>query len=285
MIEQPLLSHDPLLRAGGVGDDPSAASRPTARPVLYLVGREDASSTEVPASPPERVRDRQAEAKLVGRHVGLAASLARRFANRGESFDDLNQVALVGLWKAVQRFDPERGVEFTTYAAETITGEIKRHFRDHTWAVRPPRGLQELSLRATVTVEELGHRLGRSPTVAEVATDLGVEPERVVEAMEAWRSYRSASLDAPAPGEEGERMDRLGRADPALDMVEHRQLLSPLVARLPKREQEVLRLRFAECLTQRQIAEHVGVSQVHVSRLLARSLAKLRTLAQCEVLS
>lgn len=240
---------------------------------------------QLDVSPPRQdatAPDPRTEAATVERHAGLAAALARRFSHRGEPFEDLNQVALVGLWKAARRFDPERGVEFTSYAAETITGELKRHFRDHAWAVRPPRGLQELSLRATAAADDLGHRLGRSPTVAELAADVGCEPERVAEAMEAWRGYRSTSLDAPAPGEEGGRAERLGRSDPGLDEVEHRHVLTPLLARLPAREREVLRLRFVEGLTQRHIAEHVGVSQVHVSRLLVRSLAKLRALAQAD---
>ncbi|MCU4185814.1 SigB/SigF/SigG family RNA polymerase sigma factor [Acidiferrimicrobium sp. IK] len=220
--------------------------------------------------------------ELVAAHLGLAEYLARRFANRGEPLDDLVQVASLGLLKAVGRFDPERGVEFSTYATHTIVGELKRHFRDRGWAIRAPRRMQELYLRLGKVVATLGQELGRSPTIAELAAEVEVSEEEVLEALEAGQAYRFASLDAPAPGDsEGESLaTRLGEDDPALLGAEHRATLSPLLSRLPEREQMILHLRFFEGLTQSEIATRLGISQMHVSRLLARSVAQLRAAAE-----
>ncbi|HUZ43115.1 MAG TPA: SigB/SigF/SigG family RNA polymerase sigma factor [Acidimicrobiales bacterium] len=220
---------------------------------------------------------------LVNAHLGLAEYLARRFANRGEPLDDLIQVASIGLVKAVDRFDPERPVEFSTYATHTIVGELKRHFRDKGWAVRAPRRLQELYLRLGQVVAELSQELGRSPTVAELAAEMQASEEEVLEAMEAGQAYRFASLDAPAPGPDDEGSStlasQLGEDDLTMAAAEDRAALSPLLAALPPREQRILFLRFFQGLTQSEIATQLGISQMHVSRLLARSLSQLRAVA------
>ena len=222
--------------------------------------------------------------ELIEAHLGLAEYLARRFSNRGEPLDDLTQVASVGLLKAVDRFDPTREVEFSTYATHTIVGELKRHFRDNGWAVRAPRRMQELYLRLGKIVSTLGQELGRSPTIPELAAEAQVSEEEVLEALEAGQAYRFASLDAPTAGDdEGDTMSAvLGEEDPGMIDAEHRVALSPLLAQLPKREQVILHLRFFEGLTQSGIAERLGISQMHVSRLLARSLAQLRAAAESD---
>jgi RNA polymerase sigma-B factor len=224
-----------------------------------------------------RDRDERTRAELIEAHLGLAEYLARRFNNRGEPLDDLVQVASTGLIKAVDRFEPERGLEFSTYATHTIVGELKRHFRDKGWAVRVPRRMQELHLRLTTLVSTLNQDLGRSPTIPEIAQAAGVSEEEVLEAMEAGQAYRFTSIDAPVPGEEaGSLATSLGEEDEAMVDVEHRVALSPLIAKLPARQQKILHLRFFEGLTQSEIASQLGISQMHVSRLLARSLAQLR---------
>jgi len=228
-----------------------------------------------------RDRDAASREQLVAAHLGLAEYLARRFANRGEPLDDLVQVASLGLIKAVDRFDPERGVEFSTYATHTIVGELKRHFRDKGWAIRAPRRMQELYLRLGKVVGTLGQELGRSPTIAELAAEVKVSEEEVLEALEAGQAYRSTSLDAPAGNEEGETLGtRLGDEDPSLENAESRATLSPLLAQLAPRERLILHLRFFEGLTQSEIATRLGISQMHVSRLLARSVAQLRSAAE-----
>ena len=228
-------------------------------------------------------RDPGTRAELIEAHLGLAEYLARRFANRGEPLDDLVQVAATGLIKAVDRFEPERGLEFSTYATHTIVGELKRHFRDKGWAVRVPRRMQELHLRLSTLVSTLNQQLGRAPTVAEIATAAGVSEEEVLEALEAGQAYRFTSLDAPVPGEEaGSLATTLGDEDEQMIDVEHRVALSPLIHRLPPRQQKILHLRFFEGLTQSEIASRLEISQMHVSRLLARSLAVLREAAEEE---
>ena len=224
-----------------------------------------------------QTRDERLRAELIEAHLGLAEYLARRFSNRGEPLDDLVQVASVGLLKAVDRFEPERGLEFSTYATHTVVGELKRHFRDKGWAVRVPRRMQELHLRLSGLVSTLNQDLGRSPTVAEIAQAAGVSEEEVLEAVEAGNAYRFTSIDAPTGGEEsGPLSATLGDEDEHLIDVEHRVALSPLIAKLPVRQQKILHLRFFEGLTQSEIANRLGISQMHVSRLLARSLAELR---------
>ncbi len=221
--------------------------------------------------------------ELVTAHIGLAEYLARRFTNRGEPLDDLVQVASLGLLKAVDRFDPERGLEFSTYATPTIVGELKRHFRDKGWAVRVPRRVQELHLRLGSVVSVLSQELGRSPTIGEIAQAASVSEEDVLEAIEAGHAYRFTSLDAPSgTDDEGSLATQLGEEDQALIDSEHRVALSPLIARFPPRERTILHLRFFEGLTQSEIAGRLGISQMHVSRLLARSLAQLRASAEDE---
>jgi RNA polymerase sigma-B factor len=226
-------------------------------------------------------RDAPLRDELVAAHLGLAEYLARRFANRGEPLEDLVQVASLGLIKAVDRFDPERGVEFSTYATHTIVGELKRHFRDKGWAIRAPRRMQELYLQLGKVVGALSQELGHSPTIAELAAEVGVSEEEVLEALEAGQAYRSASLDAPIGNEEGETLGaHLGEEDVSLAGVESRATLSPLLAQLPPRERLILHLRFFEGLTQSEIATRLNISQMHVSRLLARSVSELRNAAE-----
>jgi RNA polymerase sigma-B factor len=227
--------------------------------------------------------DRALRDELVTAHLGLAEYLARRFSNRGEPLDDLVQVASLGLLKAVDRFDPDRGLEFSTYATPTIVGELKRHFRDKGWAVRVPRRVQELHLRLGSVVSQLSQELRRSPTIGEIARTARVSEEEVLEAIEAGHAYRFTSLDVPSGGDDENPTGlsaQLGQEDEELVGSEHRVTLSPLISQLPRREQMILHLRFFEGLTQSEIAGRLGISQMHVSRLLARSLSQLRAAAE-----
>lgn len=223
-------------------------------------------------------RRRAARDELVRMHLPLVEYLARRFRNRGELLDDLVQVATIGLIKSVDRFDLERGVEFSTYATPTIVGEIKRHFRDKGWAIRVPRRLQELKLSLAKATAELSQRHGRSPTVAELARHLSLSEEEVLEGLESANAYSAISLDASDNGEDNGPAvaDSLGITDGALEGVENRESLKPLLEQLPPRERHILLLRFFGNMTQSQIADELGISQMHVSRLLARTLAQLR---------
>jgi RNA polymerase sigma-B factor len=229
----------------------------------------------LPASDPHRLAIRD---EMVTMHLPLVYAMARRFRDRGEPLEDLVQVGTIGLIKAVDRFDPGRGVEFSTYATPTIIGEIKRHFRDKGWAIRVPRRLQELRLRITSATAELTQRSGRSPTVGELAAHIGVSEEEILEGLESSQAYATLSLDAGGdPDDDSASIAAtLGADDDALAGVEYRESLRPLLAALPEREREILVLRFFKNMTQSQIAEQVGISQMHVSRLLARSLAQLR---------
>ncbi|WP_318209155.1 MULTISPECIES: RNA polymerase sigma factor SigF [unclassified Streptomyces] len=229
---------------------------------------------ELPEGSPEKAELRN---QLVRMHLPLVEHLARRFRNRGEPLDDLTQVATIGLIKSVDRFDPERGVEFSTYATPTVVGEIKRHFRDKGWAVRVPRRLQELRLSLTTATAELSQQHGRSPTVHELAERLGISEEEVLEGLESANAYSTLSLDVPDTDDESPAVaDTLGAEDEALEGVEYRESLKPLLEDLPPREKRILLLRFFGNMTQSQIAQEVGISQMHVSRLLARTLASLR---------
>ena len=217
--------------------------------------------------------------QLVQQYIGLVEFLARRFRNRGEPLEDLVQVGTIGLLKAIDRFDLEREVEFSTYATPTVVGELKRHFRDKGWAVRVPRRLQELHLELTKVVGHLGQELGRSPTVAEIAKAAGTSEESVLEGLEIAQAYNFTSLDAPINTEDGGSTsfaDQLGEEDAHLEHLEYRASLAPEMARLPDRERNILYLRFFKGLTQSEIAERLGISQMHVSRLLGRTLMKLR---------
>lgn len=230
--------------------------------------------SKLPPGSPERAELRN---KLVRMHLPLVEHLARRFRNRGEPLDDLTQVATIGLIKSVDRFDVDRGVEFSTYATPTVVGEIKRHFRDKGWAVRVPRRLQELRLALTTATGELSQRHGRAPTVHELAEHLKITEEEVLEGLESANAYSTLSLDVPDTDDESPAVaDTLGAEDDALEGVEYRESLKPLLEQLPPREKKILLLRFFGNMTQSQIAQEVGISQMHVSRLLARTLAQLR---------
>jgi len=229
-------------------------------------------------------RDKSTREELVLSYTSLAAYLARKFANRGEPLDDLTQVANIGLLKAIDRFDPTRGIEFTTYATVTIVGEIKRHFRDKFWTVRVPRRLRELNNSLMKSVESLSQRLGRSPTLLEIARESGVPFEEVVEAFELGRAYNPASLDAElAEGDEDHGtslMDYLGEEDPELARLEDRHTLEGALRSLPERQYEILRLRYYEGLSQAEIARKLGISQMHVSRIQRDALKRLRELIE-----
>jgi RNA polymerase sigma-B factor len=215
---------------------------------------------------------------LVEEHLPLVRHFARRFSNRGEPFDDLMQVGTLGLIAAIDRFDPSRGVEFLSFAVPTITGEIKRHFRDQGWSVRVPRRLQELHLSLNSAVGELAQKNGRAPTPSELAQHLGIPREEVLEGLAVANAYRSSSLDERLSGEDDSPTlaATLGEEDAALEGVEYRESLQPLLATIPARERRILILRFFGNMTQSQIAADIGISQMHVSRLLSQTLAKLR---------
>ncbi|MCY1145700.1 SigB/SigF/SigG family RNA polymerase sigma factor [Actinoplanes sp. Pm04-4] len=233
-----------------------------------------AAMVALPAGHPCRaaLRDRTIEAWLP-----LTRHLAQRYAGRGEPVDDLFQVGVVGLIKAVDRFQADRGIDFIGYAIPTIMGEIKRHFRDRTWSVRVPRRLQELRLAITAANNELTTKLGRAATVTDVAAHLGVTEEEVLEGLEGARAYNATSLSTPVSAEGTTELgDTLGGEDREYEMTEFRIALGPALATLDEREQKIIHLRFYGNLTQTQIAEHVGVSQMHVSRLLTKALVKLR---------
>lgn len=215
---------------------------------------------------------------LVHLHLPLVEHCARRFRNRGEPFEDLVQVGTIGLIKSIDRFDVERGLEFSTYATPTVIGEIKRHFRDKGWAIRVPRRLQELRLQIGSATAELSQTLGRSPTPRELADKIGCTVEQIIEGLESANAYSTLSLDASDDSEGGPAamLDAIGVDDENLEHVEVRESLKPLLDRLEPRERKILMLRFFKNLTQSQIAAEIGVSQMHVSRLLTKTLATLR---------
>jgi RNA polymerase sigma-B factor len=221
--------------------------------------------------------DATAREELVNRHLPLVKSLARRYAGRGEALEDIEQVGAIGLIKAIDRYELSRDVALTTYATPNVVGEIKRHFRDKGWAIRVPRALQELNGKMGPTIERLTSRLGRSPSIAEIAAEFETSPEQVLEAMEAGSAYAPVSLSA-GPTSEGELdpLETIGDLDEEFDRTDDRTSLEPALAALPEREQEILRMRFEEGLTQTQIADQVGISQMHVSRLIRRSLERMR---------
>ncbi|GLY94456.1 SigB/SigF/SigG family RNA polymerase sigma factor [Actinoplanes sp. NBRC 103695] len=233
-----------------------------------------AALAALPAGHPSRpaVRNRAIEAWMP-----MARHLANRYTGRGEPNDDLFQVAVVGLIKAVDRYEAGRGIEFAGFAIPTIVGELKRHFRDRTWSIRVPRRLQELRLAITGANNKLTNTLGRSPTVADIAAHLGITEEEVLEGLEGARAYNSTSLSMPVgPSGDSELGETLGDEDGAYEIAENRVALAPALAALDDRERKIVTLRFYGNLTQSQIAEQVGISQMHVSRLLTRALAKMR---------
>ena len=211
--------------------------------------------------------------RVVEAHLPLVKHLAGRYRHRGEPLEDLVQVGTIGLIHAVDRFDPDRGVELASFATPVILGEIRRHFRDRSGAVRVPRRLRELSAAMTPARAELTHQLGRSPTVAELAAHLGENEETILDALEAGRAHLVAPIGTDEPGPE--LAERLGETDQALAGVDDRETLRPLLSRLPSREKQILALRFLRGMSQAQIAQELGISQMHVSRLLSRTVAEL----------
>jgi RNA polymerase sigma-B factor len=223
--------------------------------------------------------DLRAREQLIEQYMSLVRSLARRYSYRGEQLEDLVQIGAIGLIKAIDRFDLDRGVELTTYATPNIIGEIKRHFRDKGWAVRVPRGLQELNVQLSRLVEQLTVQLSRSPTIPELAKAAGVEEELVLEALESGRAYTSLSLSVGGGGGDDDDLDpleSLGTEEHQYEVSEDRAVLAPGFKALDERERKILQLRFFDGLTQSQIAQQVGISQMHVSRLIRRSLEKIR---------
>jgi RNA polymerase sigma-B factor len=264
-------------------------------------GRDESGSHDVPSSGSDQTRERSAELfallddpgtteadraaareDLVRLHLPLVEHCARRFRNRGEPFEDLVQVGTIGLIKSVDRFEADRGVEFSTYATPTIIGEIKRYFRDKGWAIRVPRRLQELRMQIVTSTAELTQTLGRSPTPRELAERIGCSVEEIIEGMESSNAYSTLSLDATDAGEEtgGSMLDALGVDDPDLEHVEVRESIKPMLDQLDPREKRILVLRFFKNMTQTQIAEEIGISQMHVSRLLTRTLDQMRVAMQ-----
>ena len=232
-----------------------------------------AEYSALPADHPyrEALRD-----KLVAGHLPVVKHIARRFGGRGEPVEDLEQAGTIGLIGAVDRFDPDRGIDFLSFAIPTITGEIRRHFRDHTWSTRVPRRLKDLQSQLAGVVGPLSQELGRAPRPSEIAHRLDVPLEDVVAGLEAQQAYRTSSMDELSAGTDVSLADRLGDADVELDQVEYRETLLPLLDELSERDRTIVMLRFFGNQTQTQIAEAVGISQMHVSRLLMQILAHLR---------
>jgi len=254
------------------GPDPRAGVEVTRRrsAELFLVSHDEEESSATRSG----ARD-----ALVRLHLPLVEHCARRFRNRGEPLEDLVQVGTIGLIKSIDRFDSDRGVEFSTYATPTIIGEIKRYFRDKGWAIRVPRRLQELRMQIGSATAELTQSLGRSPTPRELAEAIGCTVEEIVEGIESSNAYSTLSLDASDDGDDGgaaTMLDAIGIDDEGLEHVEIRESIKPLLDRLEPREKKILLLRFFKNMTQSQIAEEIGVSQMHVSRLLNRTLEQLR---------
>ncbi|MBA3718185.1 MAG: SigB/SigF/SigG family RNA polymerase sigma factor [Actinobacteria bacterium] len=230
--------------------------------------------------------DLAAREQLIEQYLSLVRSLARRYAYRGEQLEDLVQIGSIGLIKAIDRFDISRGLELTTYATPNIIGEIKRHFRDKGWSVRVPRSLQELNVKLSRLVDELTVQLGRSPTIPELAKASGAEEEEVLEALESGRAYTSISLSTGTGGgdddDELDPLETLGTEEPGYQLSEEWAVLEPGLRVLDDRERAILHLRFFDGLTQSQIAQQVGISQMHVSRLIRRALEKIREEIQVE---
>jgi RNA polymerase sigma-B factor len=245
--------------------------------------RAEDAGTETTSGEPERshelfarLPDPAARDELAALYQPLAEYLARRFYGRGEPLEDLIQVASIGLIKAIDRFDTERGVKFSTYATATVVGELKRHFRDKGWALRVPRRLQEAGMSVGRAVTDLSQELGRAPTVREIGRRTGLSEEEVLEAMETAQAYTASSLDAPTDEEGATEGERLGEEEEAFELLEGWTSVAPAIRELPRRERTILYLRFFRSLTQTQIAEELGISQMHVSRLLSRTLEELR---------
>src|SRR3954470_15137806 len=225
--------------------------------------------------------DERAHAELVARHLPLVRQLARRYAYTSEPLDDLVQVGSVGLLHALARYDPRVGSSFKAYAVPTILGELRRHFRDTAWSVHLPRSLQERTRSVQLAISSLQATVGRSPTIAEIAARINATSEQVIEAMEARMAYRVESLDAPAePGDERDQWRNTGEIDDGFDTAEHSAYLSRALRALPKRDRMLVRLRFEEDLSQSEIGRRLGISQMHVSRLLRRALTRMEAIAR-----
>jgi RNA polymerase sigma-B factor len=263
--------------SGPDGGAPAAAPR-TSRPRAGREVEPDAATLSAWFEEYHRTGDRRLRNQLVEAHQHIADFFSKRYSNRGVPRDDLRQTALLAILRAVERFDPRMGVSFGTFASRTVDGELKRYFRDRTWSVRPPRQAQELHLVVRRTEESLAQSLGRSPTVLELAKEIGAEPERILEAMEAGLAHEATSLDQPANGDtSSEGSPRaVGRSDPRFGHVEMEVVIGELLADLDEREQQVVFMRFYENRTQSEIAEAIGVSQSYLSRILRKVFAQLR---------
>lgn len=261
-------------------DDETTPTSTEAEPAIPSSGYDDVSAlfTRLTATEEDSVEYHGVRDELINRCIPLADHIARKFSGRGEPFDDLTQVARVGLVHAVDRFDIERGSNFLSFAVPTIMGEVRRYFRDNTWAMRVPRRVKETHLRIGAAVDTLSQSLGRSPTAKEIATELAVDPDEVAQAVIAGNAYQPTSIDAAAVGRDTDAslLDTLGEEEAQFDRVEEYVAIRPLLAGLPERERRILTMRFFESMTQTQIAQQMGISQMHVSRILAKTLARLR---------
>ena len=257
--------------------EPTSSEAETAIP---SGGYDDVSAlfTRLAATEEDSIEYHGVRDELISRCIPLADHIARKFSGRGEPFDDLTQVARVGLVHAVDRFDIERGSNFLSFAVPTIMGEVRRYFRDNTWAMRVPRRVKETHLRIGAAVDTLSQSLGRSPTAKEIASELAVDPDEVAQAVIAGNAYQPTSIDAAAVGRDTDAslLDTLGEEEAQFDRVEEYVAIRPLLAGLPERERRILTMRFFESMTQTQIAQQMGISQMHVSRILAKTLARLR---------
>ena len=267
---------DPDRKSPAPAEDVAPPPRPLAR---------DAATPEL-FQEYRRTHDPKVREKLILAHGNLVRYLARKFANRGEPLEDLTQVGMIGLINAIDRFDPDRGIRFATYATPTIVGEIRRHFRDRSWALKVPRRLQELSLAANKAIDNLTQELDRSPTVAEIASRLAVSEDEALEAMELRDLYDLPSLDSEL-GEDsddsrGVLADYVGEMDVAMEQFEHRARLNQALRSLPPRERQIIELRFFSNLSQTEVARRMSISQMHVSRLQQRALQRLRKLVRQE---
>jgi RNA polymerase sigma-B factor len=261
---------------------PSTPERPVAATEAEIPGPTRAEEDRRLLVRYHRHGDQMAREQLVQRLLPLARRMARRYRRSDEPLDDLVQVATLGLIKAIDRFDPARETAFSSYAVPTMLGELKRYFRDNGWAVHVPRGMQERVMQVDNAVKDLSRRLGRSPSVAEIGEMLDLSPEAVLEAMEAACAYDAVSLESYRFGDEGDGetyAESIGVEDERFELVEYGATIAPTLQALPPRDRIVLHLRFVEDLTQAEIAERVGVSQMHVSRLIRRALERLRTVA------
>ncbi|MFI5717050.1 SigB/SigF/SigG family RNA polymerase sigma factor [Nocardia sp. NPDC051750] len=271
-------------RDGDGGGDPGTAADTDSEDELedapQVSGYDDVAGlfVQLAAAEPDSAEHVTLRNQLIGRCIPLADHIARKFSGRGEPFDDLTQVARVGLVHAVDRFDVSRGSNFLSFAVPTIMGEVRRYFRDNTWAMRVPRRVKETHLRIGAAVDSLSQSLGRSPTAKEIAAELDVDPDEVTQAVIAGNAYQPTSIDAASVGRDTDAslLDTLGEEEAQFDRVEEYVAIRPLLAGLPERERRILTMRFFESMTQTQIAQQMGISQMHVSRILTKTLARLR---------